>query len=115
MTIQKTLIKYGAAALIVIAAAVWIQYLRVENKSLQAELSLLSAINASNAVELETLRRADSEKQQIAAATETQDRDRAERKRQVAAQKEKGLLNEETFNAWAGQSLPGDVGGLLGF
>lgn len=112
---QATIIKIAAVVLIFIVLVTYIKILQYRNDALTEKVSLLTAINTGNAIELDKLRAIIELNEQITAAWEADKEALNELKRSQTTKIQRELQTNETFNNWAGQPVPGSINGLLDF
>lgn len=112
---QTTLIKIAAAVLILVALVVYIKILQYRNEALTNKVSLLTAINDGNAIELGRLRAAIELSEEITLAWEADKKALNELRRSQTTKLQRELQTNETFNDWSGQPVPDNIDGLLNF
>lgn len=110
---QTTLIKIAAFVLIIAALVIYIKVLQYKNDALTNKVSLLTEINAGNAIELGKLRYMAELNEQITVAWEA-DKLALNKLRNAQNSKiQKELQTNENFNDWSSQPVPVTVSGLL--
>lgn len=112
---KTTIIKLAVIAVVVLAILVYVKLLQSRNQRLTEQVSLLTAINESNALELARLRYAAEITEQTITAWEADKKALDELRRGLNTQIQKELQTNEDFSDWASVPVPDSVNWMLNF
>lgn len=112
-TLKIKLIKWGCLALAVVIAVGYVTSVRQENKRLIGQITDLQAVNAANLATIAQMKALSKLRDVTLTAWETANRAITDEQTRKAAYVQKELQSDESFSAWAGQSVPDAVMRLL--